>query len=315
MRRVSFTIVALALGLLFNGCNKSSTQSEPAHSSQPVATTTEASRQVYKARGVVKEVVSATRARIAHEAIPNYMPAMTMALDAKNTNELAGIKEGDQITFDLVATDDDGWIENVKRVADAPLVIGDTNKGVTITKTRAVEPLSVGDVVPNYPFVNEEGKAIKLRDFNGKAVGLTFIFTRCPFPTYCPRMTSHFEKVAAELSKPGSPTNWHLLSISFDPEYDTPEKLREHASRIKRDAAKWSFVTSEKIEIAALTEQLGLIFASRNGTIEHNLRTAIIGPDGKLRANYVGNEWDVDEFIAEMKKAAAGEPIPTPTSN
>jgi protein SCO1 len=230
-----------------------------------------------------------------------------MALDAKNTNELAGIKEGDQITFDLVATDDDGWIENVKRAADEPIVIGDTNKGVTITKTRAVEPLSVGDVVPNYPFVNEEGKAIKLSDFKGKAVGLTFIFTRCPFPTYCPRMTSNFEKVAAELSKPGSPTNWHLLSISFDPEYDTPEKLREHASRIKRDAAKWSFVTSEKIEILALTEQLGLIFASRNGTIEHNLRTAIIGPDGKLRANYVGNEWDVDEFIAEMKKAAVGE--------
>lgn len=306
MRRV-FTVGVIASGLLFAGCNKASKNA--AESSPTGGTTNSTSRQVYKTRGVVKEVVSPTRARIAHETIPGYMPAMTMPLDAKNTNELAGIKEGDQITFDLVATEDDGWIENVKRVGEAPMVTGDTNQGVNFVKTRAVDPLLVGDVVPDYPFVNEAGKAIKLSDFKGKAVGLTFIFTRCPFPTFCPKMTSNFEKAAAELAKAGGPTNWHLLSISFDPEYDTPEKLREHASRFKRDASKWSFVTSEKIEIQALTEQLGLMFANRNGTIDHNLRTAIIGPDGKLRANYVGNEWDVNEFIAEMKKAAAGEPI------
>ena len=103
-----------------------------------------------------------------------------------------------------------------------------------------------------------------------------------------------------------------MLSISFDPEYDTPEKLKEHANRFKRDAAKWNFVTSEKIEILALTEQLGLMFTTRNGTIEHNLRTAIIGPDGKLRQIYVGNEWDVNEFTQEIKKAARGEPISDP---
>lgn len=307
MRRVSFTITALACALLFVACNKTST--ETAQATQPAQTNSAASRQVYKTRGVVKEIVSPTRARIAHEAIAGYMPSMTMPLDAKTTNELAGIKEGDQITFDLVATDDDGWIENVKRVGEEPMVTGDTNQGVTFTKTRVVDPLSVGDVVPDYPFVNEQGKAIKLSDFKGKAVGLTFIFTRCPFPTFCPRMTSNFEKIAAELSKPGNPTNWHLLSISFDPEYDTPEILKEHANRFKRDPVKWNFVTSEKTEILALTEQLGLMFASRNGTIDHNLRTTIIGPDGKLRANYLGNEWDVNEFIAEMKKAAANEPV------
>lgn len=304
-------MAAFVCALLFVGCNKNSAPA-PATQTAEAAATNNASagkREVYKARGVVKEIVSPSRARIAHEAIPNYMPAMTMALDAKNTNELAGIKEGDQITFDLVTTDDDGWIENVKRAGGEAIVTGDTNKGVTFTKTRVVDPLSVGDPVPNYPFVNEEGKAIKLSDLKGKAVGLTFIFTRCPFPTYCPRMNNYFEQAAAELAKEGSPTNWHLLSISFDPEYDTPEKLREHANRFKRDAAKWSFVTSEKIEILALTEQLGLMFATRNGTIEHNLRTAIIGPDGKLRQIYLGNEWDVNEFIAEMKKAARGEPL------
>jgi protein SCO1/2 len=238
------------------------------------------------------------------------MAAMTMPFEAKNTNELANVKVGDQITFDLVVTANDGWIENVKRVAEAaaqPLVIGDTNQGVSFSKSKIVEPLSAGDPVPDYSFVNEEGKTIHLSDYKGQALGVTFIFTRCPFPTFCPKMSSNFEKIASELSKPGSPTNWHLLSISFDPEYDTPPRLTEYAKRFKRDPAKWNFATGEKSDIEAFTEQLGLVFISRNGTIEHNLRTAIIDPNGKLRIVYIGNEWDVDEFIAEMKKSAAGE--------
>jgi protein SCO1 len=314
MRRVGFTLFVLVVGLGLGGCGKNSTHSAQARPAQTNNAST-SKKQIYHARGVVKEVVSSTRARIEHEAIPGYMPAMTMPLDAKNTNELANIKAGDRITFDLVVTDTDGWIENVRR-DDASQreasYLGDTNKGVTVTKSRVVEPLSVGDPVPDYPFVTEEGKAIHLSDFQGQAVGITFLFTRCPFPTFCPRMSSNFEKAAVELAKPGGPTNWHLLSISFDPDFDTPERLKEHAKRFTRDAAKWNFVTSEKTEIQALTQQLGLIFMSRNGTIEHNLRTAIIDPDGKLRQIYVGNEWDVNEFVDEMKKAAAGKPSEGP---
>jgi protein SCO1/2 len=297
--------MVVASAFFLTGCNKTATT--PTAQASQTNTAAVGQRQVYKTRGVVKEIVSPERARIAHEAIPGYMPAMTMPLDVKNTNEFAGVKAGDQISFDMVVTDDDGWIENVKRLGEAPLVSGDTNQGVTISKTRVVDPVSVGDAMPDYPFVTEEGKAIKLSDFKGKAVGLTFIFTRCPFPTFCPRMTSNFVKVAAELAKEGSPTNWHLLSVSFDTEYDTPERLKEHANRFKRDPAKWNFVTGEKAEIQALTEQLGLIMAFRNGTIDHNLRTAIIDADGKLHQNFIGNEWEPAEFAAEMKKAAAAQ--------
>jgi protein SCO1/2 len=123
-------------------------------------------------------------------------------------------------------------------------------------------------------------------------------------------MTSNFEKVAAELAKPGNPTNWHLLSVSFDPDFDTPERLAEHAKKFKRDPAKWNFATSEKVEIQALTEQLGLVFISRNGTIEHNLRTAVIDANGRLQQIFIGNEWTVDEFVTEMKKAAEVKPTP-----
>jgi len=267
-----------------------------------------ASKKIYHTRGVVREIESPTRARIAHETIPGYMEAMTMPFDAKNTNEFANLKAGDQVTFDLVVTENDGWVEHVARTVEARPVTGNTNQGVTYSKSRIVEPLSTGDEVPNYAFVNEEGKAIHLGDFKGQALGVTFIFTRCPFPTFCPKMSSNFEKIAAELSKPGSPTNWHLLSISFDPEFDTPARLKEYAKRFTRDSAKWNFATGDKSDIESFTEQLGLVFMSRNGTIEHNLRTAIIDPRGNLRQIYIGNEWDVDEFVSEMKKAAAGEP-------
>jgi protein SCO1/2 len=294
-----------AMAMFAVGCNQ---KAEPTSTRQSAT-----NRQVYHVRGVVREIVSPTRARIQHEAIPGYMPAMTMPLDTKNTNELASIKTGDRIKFDMVVTGDDGWIEKVQRESEAaPLVIGDTNKGVTFSKPRGVEPLSIGDPVPDYPFVDEQGKTIHLSNFKGQALGITFIFTRCPFPTFCPRMTSNFQKVAADLAKAGGPTNWHLLSISFDPEYDTPERLREHAKKFNPEPAKWNFVTSEKSEIQALTEQLGLIFMSKNGTIEHNLRTAIIDAQGKLREIYIGNEWTVDEFVAEMKKAAETLPATVP---
>lgn len=301
---------SLLLACFVAGCNQRPASVEKSNQASAASANPAATNQtVYHVRGVVREIISPTRARIAHEAVPGYMPAMTMPLDVKNTNELAGVKAGDRIKFDLVVTGDDGWIEKVAREGEsAPLVTGDTNKGVTFSKPRAVEPLSSGDPMPNYPFVNEEGKAIHISDFKGQALGITFIFTRCPFPTFCPRMTSNFQKAAAELSKPGGPTNWHLLSISFDPEYDTPERLREHAKKFNPDPTKWNFVTSEKVEIQALAEQLGLIFMSKNGTIEHNLRTAVIDAQGKLREIYVGNEWDVNEFVAEMKNAAEVKP-------
>src|SRR5690348_2511153 len=134
MRRVGITLCALIVGISLGGCSQNSmnaTSAATTHTNNAVAP----KKEVYHARGVVKELISPTRARIEHEAIAGYMPAMTMPLDAKNTNELANVKAGDRITFDLVVTDTDGWIEHVARVGQAPVAVaGDTNKGVTFSK-------------------------------------------------------------------------------------------------------------------------------------------------------------------------------------
>lgn len=267
-------------------------------------------RQVYKTRGVVKEIISPTRARIAHEEIPGYMQAMTMPLDAKNTNEFAAVKEGDEITFDMVVTEEDGWIENIAKTGrNVPAADPNNPQTRKFRRVREVEPLNEGDAMPDYPFMTEEGKPIRLSELKGKAIGLTFIFTRCPFPTFCPRMTDHFSKAAQELSKTNSPTNWQLLSISFDPEFDTPDRLKQYAKikYPKRPADKWNFMTGEMIEIDAITEQFGLAFAFREGTIDHNLRTVVIDAAGKVQKIFIGNEWTAEEFVAEMTKAAAAK--------
>lgn len=288
------------------GCSEK--PAEPPSAPQTNSLSLSTNRQVYKTRGIIKEIVFPTRARIAHEEIPGYMQAMTMPLDAKTTNEFANVKVGDEVTFDMVVTDDDGWVENVvktgRNVPQNPEGNPETRK---FRRVREVEPLSEGSVMTDYPFVTEEGKKIRLSDFKGKAVGLTFIFTRCPFPTFCPRMNDHFGAAAAELSKEGSPTNWQLLSISFDPEFDTPARLKQYAQlkHPKRPADKWNFVTSEMIEIDAITEQFGLAFAFREGTIDHNLRTVVIDAAGKVQKIFIGNEWTAEQLAAEMKKAAA----------
>src|SRR5438552_1265025 len=134
MKRVGFTLFALLVALCFGGCGQNPNSSSAAAAAQTNSAST-SKRQVYHVRGVVKELVSPTRARIEHEAIPGYMPAMTMPLDTKHTNELANIKAGDRVTFDMVVTETDGWIENIARVGDASQreasYLGDTNKGAT----------------------------------------------------------------------------------------------------------------------------------------------------------------------------------------
>jgi protein SCO1/2 len=299
MRRFGFSVLLMTLAL-FASCHPR--ENATLDGSAPKRGD---GRKVYHARGVIKGFPSPTTVKIAHEEIPGYMAAMTMALGVKNTNELKGMIVGDQITFDVVVTKDDGWIENLKSLGAAPPVTQtNTNETPHFRRVRDVDPLSVGDTMPDYPFVTEDGKRIRLSDFKGQAIALTFFFTRCPFPTFCPRMSSNFEKAAKELSKPGNPTNWHFLSISFDTEVDTPEQLKRYATRYEHDPSKWNFVTSELIEIDAITEQFGVVFAKQNGSINHNLRTVVIDANNKIQQILVGNEWSVDEFVAEVKKAA-----------
>jgi protein SCO1 len=282
----------------------------PEGSSSAPATKTDIStnRQVYQVKGIVREVLAdQKKVRIAHEEIPGYMAAMTMPFDVKDAKELEGLATGDEVTFRMIVTKDDGWIDQLKKVGQAAQAETPGRAGVRIV--RDVDPLAVGDPMPDYQFTNETGRAVSLRDFQGQAFAFTFIFTRCPFPTFCPRMSNNFADVYKQLkSSPNAPTNWHLLTITMDPDYDTPQVLQNYAKVFVYDPQKWNYLTGALIDITAIGEQFGLEFyrpdPSQPAGLTHNLRTVVIDAAGRVHQVFIGNEWKIEDMVSSLIAAA-----------
>jgi len=178
--------------------------------------------QKFLVKGVVRELKPDGRTLVVrHEEIPNYMAAMTMPFRVKDTNELSMIRAGDEITFRLSVTEEESWMDHVRKTG-RQFPIDDPVRGVVSTNAPA-DSLNLLEALSTYVFTNEFGRAVRFLEFQGKAVGFTFFFTRCPIPEYCPRLTKNFVSATEKLkAMPNAPTNWHFLSISFDPEFDTP---------------------------------------------------------------------------------------------
>ncbi len=268
---------------------------------------TQPTQQVFQVKGTVIELKPEEKVvRIKHEEIAGYMAAMTMPFDVRDTNELAGLEAGDTVSFRMTVTDTDGWIDQIKR-------LNATRTNTLPTRgpfrfVRDVDPLNIGDPLPEYHFTNQLGQAVSLSQFRGQALAISFIFTRCPYPTFCPLMAGNFEKVQKQLlAMPNAPTNWHLLTISFDPDWDTPPRLKAFAERYHYDPRRWSFLTGELIDVTAITEQFGLQFSREESGdgISHNLRTVVVDAHGRVQANLRENKWKPEELVAEILKAAA----------
>ena len=228
---------------------------------------------------------------------------MTMPFEVKDTKELTGLAAGDAITFRMLVTDTEGWIDQIHKLDSSST--NPTAPSSPIRIVRDVEPLVIGDLLPEYNFTNQLGQAFSTTKFQGSPLAITFLFTRCPFPTFCPLMSHNFAEVQKKLlSAPGALTNWHLLTISFDPEFDKPAILKNYAERYNYDPEHWDFATGALIDVTALGEQVGLNFwHDETGNITHNLRTVVIDPSGRLRKIFNGNQWSSDDLIEEMKKA------------
>ena len=299
----ALTVASMVGGLV--SCAEKSSGEKPV----PEARGSQTSTQIFSVKGVVKELKPDGRTIvIKHEEIPNYMAAMTMPFEARITNELAGLKPGDEVSFRMLVTDQEGWIDQITKTGVTN--VDEPPPRETFRRVRFVDPLNIGDAMPDYPFTNELGQAIHLGQFKGQALGLTFIYTRCPLPMFCLRMSSNFADACRKLSTmPDAPKNWQLLSISFDPEHDTPQMLKGYAKRYDYDTNHWSFATGALIDIDAITEQFGLMFPREGAgvTFNHNLRTVVVDAQGRVQKVFTGNEWKVEDFVEEMVKAAAAK--------
>jgi len=307
MPMVRFISGLLGALLLTVSCERAPEQSATAPPAGPAAFT----QQVFQVNGVVQAVKPREKSvEIRHEAIPDYMPAMTMPFDVKDTNELAGLEPGEPVSFRLTVTATEGWIDQIRKRELPPGAGGVTTNGPPTTGTfrlvREVQRLEPGELLPEYHLVNQFSRPFSTAEFKGQALAITFLFTRCPYPNFCPRMANNFAAAQQKLlRKPDAPTNWHLLTISFDPEFDKPAVLKAYAEGFKYEPAHWTFATGQLIDVTALGEQFGLAFwHDENGGLSHNLRTTVVDAKGRVQRVFEGNEWTSDELVDELLKAA-----------
>jgi protein SCO1 len=260
----------------------------------------------YDLKGKVVAVNKFERtATIAHEDIKGYMPAMTMPFKIKSDGDLELLKPGDQVTGTLVVDDVSSWVE-ITAIVEGP---------VTVSQTADVpgEP-KPGTEVPDFGLVNQDGKRIHLAQYRGRALALTFIYTRCPMPDQCTLMSNNFAAIDQELQKQSDVyAKTHLLTVSFDTEYDSPKVLRSygasHTGRYTDETFQhWEFATGSADEVKGLAQFFGLRYfhdtESGQDQVMHSLRTAVIGPDGKLFKLYRGNEWKPTEIINDLQSLA-----------
>ncbi|HEU4506869.1 MAG TPA: SCO family protein [Pyrinomonadaceae bacterium] len=236
---------------------------------------------------------------VSHEEVKGFMPAMTMPFTVRSESDLQILAPEDQITATLVVDGSHSWLEDliIVRQSGSPAAV----PGVVQAKE--------GDSVPNFKLRNQNDREIRIHNYHGKTLLLTFIYTRCPVPEYCTLMSNNFAQVERELGQdPELYSKTHLLSISIDPGYDTPQVLRSygsaHTERYQNETfAHWEFATGTDEQVKEIAEYFGLRYFPEKGEIIHGLRTVIVGPDGKVVKVYSGNEWKPADVVAELKKA------------
>lgn len=262
-----------------------------------------ANEKRYDLRGKVVAVNKSERtATIAHEDIVGYMPAMTMDFKIKNNADLQMLKPGDEITGTLVVDGVSSWVE-----------IASIAEGAQPNIEIPGEP-KAGDEVPDFGLINQDGRRVHLSQYRGQALALTFIYTRCPQPDQCTLMSNNFAAIEQALQRqPAVFQKTHLLTITFDPEYDTPKVLRSygaaHTGRYSDETFQhWEFATGSPDEVKGIAQYFGLRYfhdtESGNDQVIHSLRTAVIGPDGKLFKLYRGNDWKPDQITNDLAQLA-----------
>jgi protein SCO1/2 len=286
--------VILLGALLFSGCRQKAPQS---------------GAQSYPLKGTVVAVDPAERTiRIDHEDIPGFMPAMIMDFIVlpKDAALLESVSAGDEVTARLVVPDSRYWLE------DLVVVKKGTPDPNATPRPQAHEPheLRPGHELSDVTLVNQDGNTVRLSDYRGRALGLTFVFTRCPLPDFCPLMMKNFAAahailIADEMQRGRT----HLLTVSFDPKHDTPEILREYGKPFQKTTppfTHWELASGTEKDIRTLGGELGLDYVEESRSFTHNLRTAVIDPEGRLVRVFRGNDWTAQELVDELRAAAGG---------
>ena len=292
-RRTSLIVFLLAGTFLLSSC----------HPSQSAA-----KRYPFTGR-VVSLDGQAQSATIDADAIPGFMDAMAMSYRVKPAATLNHMIPGDEISAEVVVIQPDArnadaapdyWLENVRVVRHI-----DPTPAVAANSLHLPAP---GEEVPDFSFTNQAGKRISIKQYRGNVLLTTFIYTRCPFPDFCPRMSANFAEIYQQLGANPTLAGTHLLSISFDPEHDSPKVLRDYAFSVAHTHeaglfSRWEFAAPSPADLPKIAAFFALTVKPEGGLITHNLSTAVIGPDGKIVKWYHGSDWQVSDLIKDAATA------------
>ena len=256
----------------------------------------------YDTRGVVRGFSpDRSTIEIQHENIPGFMPSMTMPFVARDPKQIADLKTGDAISFRMKITKKDFWIENVKKVQREEVEVAEPKQTSSVSTGRDVR-LKEGDEMPAFSLTNQNGERVSIDTFRGQPFVLTFVFTRCPVPNFCPRMSNNFEELQAAIKGgTGTLATTRLLSITLDPSYDTPKILSDYAAFHHSDSKIWTFATGDDKEIDSLTRAFSVYRQNEGGTISHGLATALINRDGRIARIWRGNAWTAAEVTQAVQ--------------
>ena len=285
MQRRAFSLPFIAVLLTCAGCDPSSSSRE----TKPIGAETPVRFQV---RGVLQKLTADRRqAVIAHDDIAGYMKAMTMEFDVADPREVASIERGDVLAFRLSVTETKSWIDQIQKTAHTELPASPAE--------MAGPSAPIAASLPDTTLINERGQPF----LRGRALAITFFFTRCPLPNFCPLTSRNFEMVARDLAATVPGNRWRLLSITIDPANDTPEVLAKYAASYQTNPEQWTFATGAMEDIQNLGSAFGLEFMNTDGQINHNLRTVVVNPEGMVLRMFVGNDWQPSELAAEIRRA------------
>jgi protein SCO1/2 len=255
----------------------------------------------YEIKGQILAVVpDQQELTLKHEDIVGFMPAMTMNYKVASAALLKDREPGELITGTLEVQGSDYRITAITHTGSAPVA-------ETANRTAITALLAEGEEVPDTALIDQQNRRRSFSEWKGSLTLVTFIYTSCPQPNFCPLMDQNFATIQRSVSEdPALKGQVKLMSVSFDPEHDTPAVLAAHAAKLKADPAVWTFLTGDKVTIERFAGRfgIGLVPSDQPGQIVHNLRTALIGRDGKVIKFYTGSDWTPGVALADLRAAA-----------
>jgi protein SCO1/2 len=249
----------------------------------------------YPVSGLVVAVdKTAGNMTVSHQEIPGYMAAMTMPFRVRERSELELLQPGMKVEFTLVVKKDESYVEQV-RLEGGATVERDPNASAAAPEASSTTIVAVGQPVPDFELTDQQRRTVRLSDLAGKVVAVTFVYTRCPLPDYCPRLSTNFQRLQTRFRERIG-RDFVLVSVTLDPQYDRPEVLAQYGRGFKADPEGWRFLTGSLEDIKKVCGLFGLDFWPEDNQITHNMRTAVIDRQGKLAANLRGADYTVQQL-------------------